>query len=129
MLIQTAQSNCPYTHFTLLLSFHHILIENYTDHLSIVCLRRSLLRFFAYYQQMELNLFHYILSGYLLQHLFHLFYLCIFCSIFSIFLSFPYFYLFHCRSEEKSPSMETIEEKLGRATNYLHDIKVIRFKL
>jgi len=33
-----------------------------------------------------------------------------------------------CRSEEKSPSMETIEEKLGRATNYLHDIKGLGLK-
>ena len=33
---------------------------------------------------------------------------------------------FNSRSEEKSSRsrMEAIEEKLGRATNYLHDIKV-----
>ena len=35
--------------------------------------------------------------------------------------------IFNSRSEEKSHRMETIEEKLGRATNYLHDIKVIGF--
>ena len=35
--------------------------------------------------------------------------------------------IFNARSEEKSHRMETIEEKLGRATNYLHDIKVIGF--
>ena len=29
------------------------------------------------------------------------------------------------RSEEKVGRMETIEDKLGRATNYLHDIKVL----
>ena len=29
-----------------------------------------------------------------------------------------------CRSEGPAGSMEGIEEKLGRATNYLHDIKV-----
>ena len=28
------------------------------------------------------------------------------------------------RSEERGDRMETIEDKLGRATNYLHDIKV-----
>merc|ERR1712037_28930 len=33
-----------------------------------------------------------------------------------------------CRSEETSPRMETIEEKLGRATNYLHDIKGLGLK-
>merc|ERR1711963_1048077 len=34
-----------------------------------------------------------------------------------------------CRSEGKSaPGMETIEEKLGRATNYLHDIKGLGLK-
>jgi len=33
-----------------------------------------------------------------------------------------------CRSEEKSHRMETIEEKLGRATNYLHDIKGLGLK-
>ena len=33
--------------------------------------------------------------------------------------------LLNSRSEKTSPRMETIEEKLGRATNYLHDIKVI----
>jgi len=33
-----------------------------------------------------------------------------------------------CRSEEKSQRMETIEEKLGRATNYLHDIKSLGLK-
>merc|ERR1712037_359183 len=33
-----------------------------------------------------------------------------------------------CRSEETSPRMETIEEKLGRASNYLHDIKGLGLK-
>jgi len=33
-----------------------------------------------------------------------------------------------CRSEQFGQSMETIEEKLGRATNYLHDIKGLGLK-
>jgi len=33
-----------------------------------------------------------------------------------------------CRSEQKDQKMETIEEKLGRATNYLHDIKGLGLK-